>query len=524
MKKLFLLLILLCIPGYSQYIPEPVYNSGVYDFLDGIASKGVIKLIDNLKPFSRSFIAERLAEAEKNQTRLTHLEREELKFYLAEYYYESGSRPPAVEFVKSGQSGRWRLFKYNDENFHAYADPIMGIDFRHVNNSYVRHRWNGAKAGGYINGSWGFYLDFRDNEEHGAERDPLKSFTPETGVKYIKETSSSFEWSEVKGGVSYAWSTGSIGIQKEFLNWGSGRGGQIILSSKAPSFPYLRLEVYPAEWIGFTYIHGFLHSAVIDSATVRNTLVASRPSYQEIPKYIASHMVQFNLLDNLNISLGESVVYSERIEPIYLIPVMFFRLADHYMDRKGSNTGDNAQLFADILYRNYFMRTKFYGTLFIDELSVTGILKGVKLGAVAYTLGASAADPLLPNSRLTVEYSRLNPFVYMNSNDVQLYTSHTHQLGHWIGSNADQVFVEYNQGIIRGLRIGISGEIIRRGGKEDPEEQYILPYPDFLYGGSRTFRRLGISASYEFIHDLFIKAEYRNEENNSISLGLWYGR
>jgi hypothetical protein len=327
----------------------------------------------------------------------------------------------------------------------------------------------------------------------------------------------------VKGGINYSWDFGSVGLQKEFLQWGSGRGGQLILSDKAPSFPYIRLEVNPADWLSFTYIHGFLQSGVIDSNSIRKTLVARRESYNDIPKYMASHMVSFNILENLRLSVGESIVYSEKVEPLYLIPVMFFRLADHYLSRRYVNTGDNAQLFADAYYKNYYLRTKFYSTVFIDELSITSLLEGKKLNAIAYTLGAMTTDPVIKNSSLTLEYSRLNPFVYMNSNDVQLYTSHTYQLGHWIGSNADQIYISYSQRILRGLELTVTGEYIRRGKDELPEEQYRLPYPEFLYGGRTEYKAVYVKAAYEVMHDLFTRIEYRNDGRNGVKLALFYG-
>jgi hypothetical protein len=37
------------------------------------------------------------------------------------------------------------------------------------------------------------------------------------------------------------------------MEWGSGVSGQIILSDKAPSFPYIKLELEPVSWLKFVY-------------------------------------------------------------------------------------------------------------------------------------------------------------------------------------------------------------------------------------------------------------------------------
>ena len=214
-------------------------------------------------------------------------------------------------------------------------------------------------------------------------------------------------------------------------------------------------------------------------------------------------MVSIYPTKNLSISLGESIVYSDKLELAYFIPVLFFRTVDHYIDRDSSNTGDNAQLFFNAVYKNTNLRTKLYTTLFIDELSITNFLKGTNLSAIGITAGVNFVDPILENSDLSIEYSRLNPFVYMNSNDAQLFTSHKYPLGHWIGSNAHQFYAEYNQSFLRGLKLKVWGEYVRKGQKELPEEQYILPYPGFLYGDKLSMTNIGLILKYEVFHNLF---------------------
>ena len=98
-------------------------------------------------------------------------------------------------------------------------------------------------------------------------------------------------------------------------------------------------------------------------------------------------------------SIGESMIYSDRIQPIYLIPVIFFRVADHYLADNKSNSGSNAQMFANAYYKIPDLKIQFYSSLFIDELSLTGLLKNQNsASAVAYTFGAKTADLFFHNS------------------------------------------------------------------------------------------------------------------------------
>lgn len=112
---------------------------------------------------------------------------------------------------------------------------------------------------------------------------------------------------------------------------------------------------------------------------------------------------------------------------------MFLRLADHYLmdSESGSDSGDNAQLFTGFKYINHELNASFYETLFIDEFSF-GVIRGDKNvpSYIAFSIGTSLMNPIWRDNYFNVEYSRLNPFVYMNGNKAEDYTSHRYDLGH----------------------------------------------------------------------------------------------
>jgi len=520
----------------AQSVYEPISYS-VYKFLERLEGKSIIQYNSNLLPLTRIEISDLLQKADSNQTELTQLEKEELQFYEAEFGYELNKNEAAKEttlFSKDNYN-RFRIFSYQDKAFSLSIDPILGWDQYWVKDIPNFHRRNGLRAYGYIRDNFGFSLQWYDNLEEGDKFDFSKAFTPERGVNWRDN----IDYSMLNAAFNYDWSWGRISLQKEYLEWGSGQNGKLILSDKAPSFPMIKLDINPVDWFSFSYFNGWLQSGIVDSNSIRKTLVEGRINKYDIPRFIVSHMFTFRPLKNLSISLGESVIYSDKIEPIYLIPFMFFRLADYYLS-SDANSGDNVQLFADIFYVNDFLNTKFYSTIFIDEFSIDAILES-KDGpsAVGYTFGFKSIDPIIPNSSFNLEYTRINPFVYMNSNDAQLYSSHGYELGHWIGSNSDQVFVQYTQGILRSLYITLWGEYTRKGQEELPEEQYLLPYPDFLYGDRLTQKRFGFKINYEPIHLLNVNLGYTYSEildeaqnrfpdlnlgsSNRLSLSVIYG-
>lgn len=529
--------------AFGQVVFEPS-NSSIYDFLSRLSIKGLIQFNDELKPLARTELASKLYEVSLTSDRLTALEAEELEYYNHEFAPElvqlnNSEWNKGIQFFKSDDLTGFRFLLFNNDEFMLNLDPILGIDLSKRFDESQTHRWNGLQFYGYYKNDWAFNFYFRDNEEVGDRIDRTKAFSREPGFNLSQGDSNSIQYVDVQGAVTYSWASGNISIGKQSIEWGSGISGKIILSNKPPSFPLIKFEFKPVDWLKFVYFHGWLHSALIDSQSVRTTLVKERDSYSQREKYIAAHIVSIYPSENLSFSLGESIIYSDKLEFAYFIPVLFFRVVDHYIDRDSSNTGDNAQLFFNAVYKNFDLKSKFYATVFIDELSITNLLKGKNLSAVGLTAGVTFADPVIKNSEFSFEYTRLNPFVYMNSNDAQLFTSHNYQLGHWIGSNAHQFYAEYKQNLIRGLKLKIWGEHIRKGQRELPEQQYELPYPHFLYGEKLSVTSIGLNLTYEFLHNLFGEIYYTHsstsDENklrtpvyqlgrkNSFGLSVGYG-
>ncbi len=84
--------------------------------------------------------------------------------------------------------------------------------------------------------------------------------------------------------LGFKWDWGSFTIGKNHLNWGYAENGKIVLSEKAPSFPYVRLDIKPTDWLTFNYIHAWLNSDVVDTNSLYSTwrvseVLFSKPLY-----------------------------------------------------------------------------------------------------------------------------------------------------------------------------------------------------------------------------------------------------
>jgi hypothetical protein len=498
---------------HAQSVFEPI-NSDIYNFLQTLSIKGIIHFDYEVKPITRIDIAKILLEAERKTIELTNLEKELLNYYKQDFEHEINlinktfDRVRKPDFLVLDNNRRIRFFEYAGKDFSFFADPMISLSEQSVAGENFFLRRNGFSLYGYALDNWSYSLNFYDNQESGNNLDITKELTPEKGVSITAIKRKSFEYDFVNASIGYYWNSGAVTLGKDYFKIGSGINGSIILNDKAPSFPFIRLDYKPADWLRFFYFHGFLISDVPDSSAFRYNLVPGRNSISDVPKFIALHSLSFFPSNNISLTLGESIVYSDRIQPVYLIPVMFFRVADHYLGTGKSSATGNAQLFADASYTNPHLRSKFYGSLFIDELSLNSIFSGGNLSAVGFTLGSETVEPVFDNSSFNIEYTRINPFVYMNSELAQTYANDIYVLGHWMGSNGDLISVNYKQNFNRAINLSINTWYFRKGKQELPIEQYQTPYPEFLYGAKRYELGFTVRLKYQPWHPVLTEAYY----------------
>jgi hypothetical protein len=231
---------------------------------------------------------------------------------------------------------------------------------------------------------------------------------------------------------------------------------------------------------------------------------------------MAAHMVEFTPWRGVDISLGESVVYSDRGPLlIYMIPVMFFKSAEHYNRDK-----DNIQWFAN-LDLNLIRNVDIYSSLFIDDLALDDILNPDKQrNYLGFTVGFQTYDVLLKSVELIAEYTRINPWVYTHKYTAVDFTNNGYVMGSWMGQNADNIYVDLSYRPARSLVFGGAIQVYRKGGLKDIQYQYQLPPQPFLYGPLHEERSFGLYAKWQFVRDGFIDARVTSRTTSDEALGI----
>jgi hypothetical protein len=487
----------------AQTVNVP-FNNDIYSFLDRLASKEIVHVHNEVKPFSRIHVAALLRQVIKNKRLLNEVEASELDWYSREYASE----------LDGHQSERWHLFNYSDSLFTISADPVFGIGKTATGKYSSNSRWWGGSVYGTYSDWFGASMDFRDNGEYGSNVLDPKFFTPQRGYFINLRTSNGIEYSDVKGCLNFNWKWGYVSLAKDYQQWGHGQYGQLIISDKPASYPFIKLFLQPVEWLRFYYMHGWLTSNVSDSLYFYPIGMErdGKPVYRGkfVDKYIAANFLSISPFRFMDLSLGNSVIYSyPTLRPEYLIPFMLYKFQDHNAGRN-NDYGNNGQLFGDIIVR-YPKSFSFYATVFIDMLSTTELEDGNDSNFWnAVTVGFNKVDLFADNLDINFEYTRISPRVYEHYIPTTTYKHLDYELGHWLGQNADQMRVQFNYRPSRGLKISLYAERLRKGGLREASDFYVNTYNQpFLEGPLRKDFNIGLDAKYEIIHDLNLSGYYR---------------
>lgn len=504
-----LLSVLVLNQTFSQVWENP--KSEVYPYLYRLAQKGLIELNDLSRPLSRSQIYNWLNELDQKKEKLTSIEKTELEFYKQEYKPLQFQDKASIKFAKKDANGRWRLLSIGSKDFEVHVDPVVSAGYISGNTTNFRQVSNGAQLWGKAK-NISFQVYYRDVTETGTGIDTFRKESPETGIIKIgpgtKPNAQNF--SDLRGHISYNWKNGSISFGKDQFIWGYGENGRTVLSDKAPSYAYLRFDYRPFKWLQYQQIHGWLNSNIIDSnrsypTGTAGTMDDIRLVYH--PKFLAHHSVTITPAKGLSVAFGESMIYSDQFDAIYLIPVMLYKVYDNNKNIN-LNSGSNGQIFGQLSSRNHIPKTHIYSTLFIDEIRISTLLNRVKRRTqLGFNLGINTTDLIVPYLTLGVEYTRINPFVYQNFIPTQNYTHNNYALGDWMGANSDRflTFVKYNP--LPKLRTMVRWQQTRKGAVGSIHDQYFAePQPAFLSGFIKKRTDILFQVNYEWINNLYLNA------------------
>jgi hypothetical protein len=541
--KAVTLLVCLCIMGISNLQAQTVWENSetpVMSYLQRMAQKGKVEFQDIIQPITRKQIEQALVAL--SNTTLTATEQKELNFYLQEYKSIQETDTAILKAIQKDANKRLRGLFLHQKDFTLNVDPLGSLARISTNGNSFTQMSHGLNFWGQAK-QFAFQFYYKDYTENGNGFESFRMTSPEKSIiKLYNPTTTSQNYSEIRGNISYSFNKGSISLGKDHLSWGYGENGKIVLDNKVNSYPLIRLDYSPTKWMQFNYTHAWLNSNIVDSNALYTTGIGAGTGEQRIqfiPKYMATHSLVFTPTKGLNIAIGETVVYSDKTDVGFFIPVNFFKIYDNNRSNYNINAGSNGQFFVQASSRNQIKNTHLYGSMFIDEIRIATIFNKAKSrNQLGYTLGGSVTDILLPYLTLGTEYTRVNPFVYTNLVAAQNYTQYERGMGDWMGNNFDRymLFAKYNP--IPKLNLYARFQSIRKGGLGSIAEQYLAePQPPFLFDMQIKRKDWFLQFKYEWINNFYLfgsfesvlysfkkeKAHPALQSGQTIQLGLSFG-
>jgi hypothetical protein len=437
--SLFILLSVFCIQSVllsKEMVPLPL-DHWSYPILEYFTTKRILKIDLQTKPVTREEVIHSLQEIEgifsSNELDLDRQEYDLLSSLFDEFHpiQEENFRNVPRTLFENG-------YRYLKEESRLGAEFSYSSDESEYTPHFTTYLWTGV--GSHISLAEEIKVHRNGN---GSTIPGVRTWKDFAGTTPIATFNLSFPHLDITAGRNSQW-------------LGPGRVGTLLVSDNYPFFDGVSAHVSFNKVVFSSYF------------TVINL---------DSMKFLSGHRLEIRDIFGFSLGFNECVLYSERIEPGYLNPLLIL-----YGEQYNRGDRDNVFWSFDISY--YFLkRYKGYGEFLIDDFQYESTPPAPnKVGII---FGLHASEPLsIPRTDLTVEYTRITKWTYSHKYPENSYTNYSVCLGHPFGPDADGIdiilrgFITWN--IIPELHLGYrrKGE----GSITEPWESGIDPHPPFPSG------------------------------------------
>ncbi|MBN2012147.1 hypothetical protein JW960_22650 [candidate division KSB1 bacterium] len=490
MRHLFLTIGLLacCVhcPLNASDVNVPI-SHWVYPYLERMESARIISDPElRAYPLTRTAVARSLVIINANRNKLSAVDQQRLDQLRLEFDQELvalGEKAPA-------RYAERHFIRWREDEHYAFFD----IDFRQTfekvtsNRDTLDERTSRTRLGGIVRGQLGGKLGFfmhAHNTLLRGTQDYAVQFDPGIGTPIGMAGDNAYS-DDATAYITFSNRWMFLEFGRDQIKWGPGYRGSLMLSRENPQFELLKIQFSFKRW-NYSAFHGWLH-------------------YSGDAKYLAGHRLSWRLLPWLYVSGSETVIYSNRnIEPLYVNPFMPFHVAEHHLGDK-----DNNAMSFD-LTAFPIVGHKFYLGLFLDDFNSSKPLLKHYGNKFAFLIGHQWVDPFgLTDSELRWEYTRVEPYVYTHKDSTLIYDNYNQSIGHWLGPNADDLFIQFEHSFHKDVSAALFTERIRhgRGDMYHPHTWADGWYKKFLEGTVETDWKTGFEITDQIMRDTFITLRY----------------
>ena len=346
---------------------------------------------------------------------------------------------------------------------------------------------------GQVKDNFAFYSDLKFYYLSGATFPNVPKTEARVGQAGLDATTAALAISYAK--FKLPWFELLLG--KENLSWGPGRHGALFISDNPLPMNMVKLSAWYKQ-IKFSAFTSILGSDIGK-------------------KYMSGHRLEFNLWDKVSLGICENIVYGNRFETIYTNPFQIYAVTEipsKIVEGESVESPDNVLLSGDLdilLLRDL----EFYGELLMDDFYPNYGLRSPFhwISKWGILLGFYYVDPFsIPDTDLRIEYTFVNQYTYTHDPMDTTYTHYDAVIGHHIGADADDLFIDVRHWFTDKLRMAIGYELERHGegdvNKPHSKDPRAGEEWEFLSGVTESTNSLSIGISYATIGRYFIDLKY----------------
>lgn len=227
--------------------------------------------------------------------------------------------------------------------------------------------------------------------------------------------------------INITWDRLQFKLGRDFLEWGIGKSGSLLLSNTYRPFDQLFVSTNFGPF-KFSFL-----AAELDQKTIRDKDLV----YREYRRFLSGHRLDASFWGGrIQAAISEIIVYGQTnggFNTVYLNPLIF------YHGEKKNGAGDNNVLPAVDLLVYPLKNWKLYSSILIDDIQLEKTEPGdLEPNEIGIVFGTAYAEPFqISGLSLDLEYVRIANRTYKTSHPQEIYTHRNEPMGHPLGNDFD---------------------------------------------------------------------------------------
>lgn len=429
----------------------------------------------------------------------------------------SSSFLPAFTFAGIADDRRQKYLYMNVDSTSAFfLDGFASYSYRagkgdSVGSAFAALGEIGFRIRGTLFDRLGFFLQASNGRQFSGSHD-FAIIDPrlKANKKFNSDERAYFDFTN--GYMRYDADWLALTVGREQLAWGTGFSDRMMFSGNTVPFDFVKLDIRSGN-----LRYSFLHGSLVGSDTTGHTASS---------KYIAAHRLEFNIGSRFRLGLGEAILYSNQPPTFALLNPMAFLTSTELSTEGSEDNAHNSIIWIDASV-NPARNVRVSGAWLIDDISFGSLGKSDVSGNTnkfGWQAGILWNDALrLDNLILSLEYTRIGPFVETHRTIFNSFTHWNLPLGDALQPNSDEWTVEAGYDVTSRLSIrgklqfqrtgenivDQSGGMVFNAGSDFLRGDGDITHPNVFLEGNRVNRTLGtFELTWQPIRQYFIELQY----------------